>query len=205
MKTVSAERKNDMIATLSTTELSIPAPLVDWSVILNDPHALASLLRKRKQLGYGAFGVVYEVAGAAVKIGCVDDNEPIIQQWVYETHARALPVWAYQQEVILPRAVTREVCPRHGYPSNLWTPTSVNCHCGEMLAALVMPVAETPDMLLLENSEAEQIWQTVYDAVLDKFGVSLDLHWRNMISLAARDRLLVCDFGDTNSKLVELW
>jgi len=194
-----------MIATLSTTELSIPAPLVDWSVILNDPHALASLLRKRKQLGYGAFGVVYEVAGAAVKIGCVDDNEPIIQQWVYETHARALPVWAYQQEVILPRAVTREVCPRHGYPSNLWTPTSVNCHCGEMLAALVMPVAETPDMLLLENSEAEQIWQTVYDAVLDKFGVSLDLHWRNMISLAARDRLLVCDFGDTNSKLVELW
>jgi len=58
-------------------------------------------------------------------------------------------------------------------------------------------------MLLLENSEAEQIWQTVYDAVLDKFSVSLDLHWRNMISL--QGRLLVCDFGDTNSKLVEFW
>jgi hypothetical protein len=68
-----------------------------------------------------------------------------------------------------------------------------------------MPVAKTPDMLLLENSEAEQIWQTVYDAVFNKFSVSLDLHWRNMISLAARDRLLVCDFGDTNSKLAELW
>ena len=66
-----------------------------------------------------------------------------------------------------------------------------------------MPVAETPDMLLLEKSEAEQIWQTVYDAVFNKFNVSLDLHWRNMISL--QDRLLVCDFGDTNSKLVELW
>jgi len=192
-----------MIATLSTTALSIPAPPVDWNTTLNDSRTLASLLRKRKLLGYGAFGVVYEVSGAAVKIGCVDDNEPIIQQWVYETHARALPVWAYQQEVILPRTVTREVCPRHGYLSDLWTPTSINCHCGEALAAMVMPVAETPDMLHLEKSEAEQIWQTVYDAVFNKFNVSLDLHWRNMISL--QDRLLVCDFGDTNSKLVELW
>ena len=192
-----------MIATFSTTALSIPASSVDWSGTLDDPRTLASLLRKRKLLGYGAFGVVHEVAGAAVKIGCVDENEPIIQQWVHETHARALPVWAYRQEVILPRAVTREVCPRHGYPSDLWTPTSVNCHCGEALAVLVMPIAETPDMLLLENSEAEQIWQTVYDAVLDKFSVSLDLHWRNMISL--QGRLLVCDFGDTNSKLVEFW
>jgi len=192
-----------MIATFSTTALSIPASSVDWSGTLDDPRTLASLLRKRKLLGYGAFGVVYEVAGAAIKIGCVDENEPIIQQWVYETHARALPVWAYKLEAILPRAVTREVCPRHGYPSDLWTPTSVNCHCGEALAVLVMPIAETPDMLLLENSEAEQIWQTVYDAVLDKFSVSLDLHWRNMISL--QGRLLVCDFGDTNSKLVEFW
>ena len=81
-----------MIATLSTTELSIPAPIVDWSIVLNDPRALASLLRKRKLLGYGAFGVVYKVAGAAIKIGCVDDNEPIIQQWVYEIHMLALPV-----------------------------------------------------------------------------------------------------------------
>jgi hypothetical protein len=193
----------DMIATLSTTALSIPAPSVEWNVVLDDPRTLASLLRKRKLLGYGAFGVVYKVSDAAVKIGCVDENEPIIQQWVYETHARALPVWAYQPEVILPRIVTREVCPRHGYPSDLWTPTSVNCHCGEALAILVMPVAETPDMLLLKKSEAEQIWQTVYDAVFNKFSVSLDLHWRNMISL--QDRLLVCDFGDTNSKLVELW
>ena len=191
-----------MIATLSTTELSIPAPSVDWNATLNDSHTLAGLLRKRKLLGYGAFGVVYEVSGAAVKIGCVDENEPIIQQWVYKTHARALPVWAYQQEVILPRAVTREVCPRHGYPSDLWTPTSVDCHCGEALAILVMPVAETPDMLEVVD-DGDSIFQTVYDAVYNKFNVSLDLHWRNMISL--QDRLLVCDFGDTNSKLVELW
>ncbi|MCJ7433840.1 MAG: hypothetical protein MUO77_10170, partial [Anaerolineales bacterium] len=107
-----------MIATLSlaahATELSIPAPCVDWSAVLNDPSALAGLLRKRKLLGYGAFGVVYEISGAAIKIGCVDDNEPVIQQWVYETQARALPVWAYNPEVSLPRVVSHEVCPQHG-------------------------------------------------------------------------------------------
>ena len=193
-----------MISSLSTTELFIPAPLVEWNSTLDDSHTLAGLLRKRKLLGYGAFGVVYEVAGAAIKIGCVDENEPIIQQWVYETHARALPVWAYKLEAILPRAVTREVCPRHGYPSNLWTPTSVNCHCGEALAALVMPVAETPDMLeVADNGDA--IFQIVYDAVYNKFGVSLDIHQRNMLSHATQGRLLVCDFGDVNSKLVEFW
>jgi len=67
-----------MIATFSTTALSIPASSVDWSGTLDDPRTLASSLRKRKLLGYGAFGVVYEVAGAAIKIGCVDENEPII-------------------------------------------------------------------------------------------------------------------------------
>jgi len=191
-----------MIATLSTTALSIPTPSVDWNSTLNDPRTLASLLRKRNLLGYGAFGVVYEVAGIAVKIGCVDENEPIIQQWVYETHALALPVWAHKLDAILPRVVTREVCPRHGYPSDLWTPTSVNCHCGEALATLVMPIAETPDMLEVVDDD-DSIFQTVYDVVYNKFGVSLDLHSRNMISL--QGRLLVCDFGDVNSKLVELW
>ena len=145
---------------------------------------------------------MYEVSDAAIKIGCVDDNEPLIQQWVYETHARALPVWAHQKEVSLPRAVTYEVCPRHGYPSELWSRSSINCHCNETLAALVMPVAEIPDIQTLVD-DGESIFQTVYDAVYSKFGVSLDLHSRNMLSL--QGRLLVCDFGDTNSKLVSLW
>ncbi len=33
-----------MIATFLATELSIPAPPVDWSAVLKDPYALASLL-----------------------------------------------------------------------------------------------------------------------------------------------------------------
>jgi hypothetical protein len=65
-----------------------------------------------------------------------------------------------------------------------------------------MPVAETPDMLEVVD-DGDSIFQTVYDAVYNKFGVSLDLHSRNMLSM--QGRLLVCDFGDTNSKLVELW
>jgi hypothetical protein len=170
--------------------------------MLNNPSALARLLRKREVLGYGAFGVIYEAQGAAIKIGCVDGNEPIVQQWVHETIGLALPVWASQQEVILPRVVTREVCPRHGYPSDLWTPTSVNCHCGESLAALVMPVAQSPDLLDVAD-HGDELFETVYNAVHDKFGVCLDIHQRNMLSLEGR--LLVCDFGDVNSRSVELW
>jgi hypothetical protein len=191
-----------MAVPLFAPALSIPAPPLDWNAILNNPSALARLLRKREVLGFGAFGVVYEVEGAAVKIGCVDGNEPIIQQWVHETLGLALPVWAGQQEVILPRVVTREVCPRHGYPSDLWTPTSVNCHCGESLAALVMPVAVSPDLLDVAD-HGDDIFETVYNAVHDKFGVCLDVHQRNMLSLEGR--LLVCDFGDVNSRSVELW
>jgi hypothetical protein len=191
-----------MAVSLFASALSIPAPPLDWNTILNNPSALGRLLRKREVLGCGAFGVVYEVQGAAVKIGCVDGNEPIVQQWVHETLGLALPVWASQQEVILPRVVTREVCPRHGYPSDLWTPTSVNCHCFESLAALVMPVAESPDLLGVTD-HGDDIFETVYNAVQDKFGVCLDIHQRNMLSFEGR--LLVCDFGDVNSRSVELW
>jgi hypothetical protein len=191
-----------MAVPLFAPALSIPAPSLDWNAMLNNPSALARLLRKREVLGFGAFGVVYEVEGAAIKIGCVDGNEPIVQQWVYETLGLALPVWASQQEVILPRVVTREACPRHGYPSDLWTPTSVNCHCDESLAALVMPVAESPDLLDVAD-HGDDIFEAVYNAVQNKFGICLDVHQRNMLSLDGR--LLVCDFGDVNSRSVELW
>ena len=76
-----------------------------------------------------------------------------------------------------------------------WTPTSVNCHCGEALAILVMPVADSP--LLDVADHGDDIFETVYNAVCDKFGVCLDIHQRNMFSL--NGRLLVCDFGDVNS------
>lgn len=67
-----------MAVPLFAPALSIPAPPLDWNAMLNNPSAFARLLRKREVLGFGAFGVVYEVEGAAVKIGCVDGNEPII-------------------------------------------------------------------------------------------------------------------------------
>jgi hypothetical protein len=202
MKIASVERKNDMIATLSTTELSIPSPSVDWSVILNDPHVLAGLLRKRKLLGYGAFGVVYEVAGAAIKIGCISESEPAIQQWVYEQYERALPVWAFGLDILLPKVVTREVCPHHGYLSSLWLRSSVMCHCNEPMSVLIMPIAERADQCDVDG-DGDETANQIYQAVFEKFGVCLDVHKGNFLEF--KGRLMVCDFGDTNGKVVDNW
>ena len=191
-----------MIATISATRLSIPAPRVDWSAVLINPHALASLLRKRKLLGYGAFGVVYDVSGAAIKIGCIGEREAIIQQWVHKHHQRALPVWAFGSDVPLPKVVTREVCPHHGYLSELWSPASVMCHCNEPMSVLVMPIAERADQRGVDG-EGDGIGDQIYQTVFEKFGICLDVHKGNFLEF--NGRLMVCDFGDTNDKVVDYW
>lgn len=191
-----------MIATLSATIFSIPAPLVDWNAILNDPPTFAGLLRKRKLLGYGAFGVVYEVQDAALKIGCISESEPVIQQWVHEQYERALPVWAFSLEVPLPKVVSREVCPIHGYLSNLWTRSSVMCHCNEPLSVLAMPVAERADQRDVQGDGAG-IGDQIYQAVFEKFSVCLDIHKGNFLD--CKGRLILCDFGDTNDKAADYW
>jgi hypothetical protein len=186
----------------SEIELCIPAPLIDWTVLLNNPRTLAGLLRKRKLLGYGAFGVVYDVSGAAVKISCIGEREAIIQQWVHEHYRRALSVWAFGSDIFLPKVVTREVCPRHGYLSELWSPASVMCHCNEPMSALVMPIAERADQRGVDG-DGEGIGDQIYQAVFEKFGVCLDVHKGNFLEF--RGRLMVCDFGDTNDKVVDYW
>jgi hypothetical protein len=191
-----------MIATISATRLSIPAPRVDWSAVLINPHALASLLRKRKLLGYGAFGVVYDVSGAAIKIGCIGEREAIIQQWVHKHHQRALPVWAFGSDVPLPKVVTREVCPHHGYLSELWSPASVMCHCNDPMSVLVMPIAERADQRGVDG-EGDGIGDQIYQTVFEKFGICLDVHKGNFLEF--NGRLMVCDFGDTNDKVVDYW
>ena len=195
-----------MIATLSAaayaTKLYIPAPHVDWNTILNNPRTLAGLLRKRELLGYGAFGVVYDVSGAAVKIGCIGEREASIQQWVHEYYQRALPVWAFGSDIPLPKVVTREVCPRHGYLSELWSPASVMCHCNEPMSVLVMPIAERADQRGVDGN-GDGISDQIYQAVFEKFGVCLDVHKGNFLEF--NGRLMVCDFGDTNDKVVDYW
>ena len=191
-----------MIATISASRLSIPAPRVDWNAVLNDPRTLAGLLRKREVLGYGAFGVVFEVSGAAVKIGCIGEREASIQQWVHEHYQRALPVWAFGSDIFLPKVVTREVCPRHGYLSELWLPSSVMCHCNGPMSVLVMPIAERANQRGVDG-DGDRIGNQIYQAVVEKFGVCLDVHKGNFLEF--NGRLMVCDFGDTNDKVVDYW
>jgi len=177
------------------------APAHDhWQDILSASSNFAKLLRKRRLIGYGAFGVVYKVGGAAIKIGCIGESEPTIQQWVYEQHQRALPVWAFGLDIPLPKTVTREVCPIHGYLSNLWSRSSVMCHCNEPMSVLVMPVADRADH---GDGENQKISDQIYEAVFEKFGISLDVHKGNFLNF--NGRLMVCDFGDTNDKVADYW
>lgn len=176
-------------------------PQRDWQSILNDPSAFAKLLRKRQLIAYGAFSVVYDVDGAAVKIGCIGENEPIIQQWVYEQYKRALPVWAFKTDIPLPKVVTREVCPQHGFPSNLWAKSSVMCHCGESMPALVMPIGDLADDQ--RGAERDEIGDQIYQAVFDKFEICLDIHKNNFLEF--NGRLMVCDFGDISDKVTDYW
>ena len=175
------------------------APAHDhWQEILSTPSKFARLLRKRSLIGYGAFGVVYQVDGAAIKIGCIGESEPAIQQWVFEQHRRSMPVWAFGLDVPLPKTVTREVCPHHGYPSNLWSRSSVMCHCNEPMAVLVMPIGERT-----AQNERDGIGDLIYEAVSEKFGVCLDIHKGNFLEF--KGRLLLCDFGDTSDKVADYW
>ena len=172
----------------------------EWQEILADLARLSSLLRKRRVLGYGAFGVVYQVGDAAIKIGCIGESEPAIQQWVHRRFRRALPVWAFRPDVNLPKIVTREVCPRHGFPSDLWTKSSVNCHCEEAMPVMVMPLAERANQ---RDVDAEDFSEGIFEAVVKKFSVCLDIHKGNFLEF--NGKLILCDFGDTNDSIADYW
>jgi hypothetical protein len=194
-----------MVSTLSIqTLITLPPiqaePSRDWKAVLKDEKVLAGFLRKRRLINFGAFGVVYRIEDAAIKIGCISDTEADIQQWVCDQFGRALPVWASALNVPLPRVVTREVCPRHGFPSELWTPTSICCHCGEPMGVIVMPVGEQADQ---DDVDTEDFSARISNAVYEAFRVSLDLGKNNFLEY--KGSLLMCDFGDTNSTATELW
>lgn len=172
----------------------------DWQTVISDPKAFAKLLRKRKLIAFGVYGAVYDVDGAAIKIGCIGESEPAIQQWVYKYYQRALPVWAFSQAITLPKAVTHEVCPRHGYLSELWTSSSVVCHCSEPMSVLVMPVANRADQ---SADRDESIGNQIYEAVFKKFGICLDLHKNNYVEF--KGKLMLCDFGDPNGRVADYW
>ena len=194
-----------MVSALSVQTLVAVSPIQaepsrDWKAVLKGEKVLAGFLRKRQLLNFGAFGVVYRIEDAAIKIGCISDMEADIQQWVCDHFGRALPVWASALNVPLPRVVTHEVCPKHGFLSELWTPTSVCCHCGEPMGIIVMPVGQRADQDDVEN---ENFSILIGDAVYQAFRIPLDLGPNNFLEY--NGRLVMCDFGDTNNKAVEAW
>jgi hypothetical protein len=167
-----------------------------WRGILEDNHLLRRLLRKREYLGSGSYGVVYEIAGAAVKIGCVEEAEVERQEWVHERFRRALPVWAFKNAVDLPRRVTREACPAHGYVD---MGEDGNCHCGEAMAILVMPLA-VPAREAWKDKRVQATLKDISGALWLEFQFVWDGRPRNL--LRWNGRIVMADFGDEN---VDYW
>jgi len=193
-----------MVAPALTLFRSLPAlpavPRPDWPRIwrgtLEDPKLLARLLRKRAYLGNGAYGVVYRVAGAALKIGFVEEAEVERQEWVRERFKRALPVWAYKKAVDLPKIITREACPIHGAGMDA---KSFSCHCNEPMDILVMPLA-WPAGEAWEDPRVRATINFVKAALWDKLCFSWDDAPRNL--LRYQSRIMLADFGDYD---VEYW
>ena len=186
------------------TSLALPPiqaePSRDWKAVLGNEKVLARALRRRRLIDYGAFGAVYRVQDAALKIGCISDTEAEIQQWVCDQFGRALPVWASGLKISVPRVVTHEVCPKHGFLAELWTPSSVLCHCGEPMGVIIMPVGKHADQDAVNN---EKFSLQIGDAVYQAFHIPLDLGPNNFLEYD--ERLVMCDFGDTNNRTVDYW
>jgi hypothetical protein len=163
----------------------------NWDEIIRNPQLLASVLRKRKLINFGSFGVIYQLGDVALKIGCVHDLEAEIQAYLSE-RGLALPVLAACEQTLPPRVVRREVCPVHGLSRDLWEKEGVLCHCDDTLGILVMPLAEAADQDRVA-SEGAAIDEQVDVLVWDKFGLYSERSPANFVEY--QGRLLACDFG----------
>ena len=166
-----------------------------WKRILADEKLFKKMLHQRKRLGRGTFGAVYEINGAAVKIGCVLPEEAVIQQWVHETYQRALPVWAYVEEMPLPRAITREVCPEHD-PLDSSAKGLALCHCGETMGVLVMPLAaRVGEDILAQYGEGHR---TDRESLAERVRFLVGGCSRHL--LRWNGQIVMSDFGDAEEK-----
>jgi hypothetical protein len=164
---------------------------MNWNEILRNPQLLASVLRKRRLINFGSFGVIYQVGDVVLKIGCVYEREAQIQSYLSE-RGLALPVLAACKQTLPPRVVRREVCPVHGLSRAMWNREGVICHCDDTLGILVMPLAEAADQDRVE-SEGAAINEQVDVLVLDKFGLYTERSPANFVEY--QGKLLACDFG----------
>lgn len=177
------------------TTLAKPAlPAPDWGKIwgnaLEKPESLAILLKSRKLIGQGAYGTVFNVSGVAVKIGYVPPEEAERQDWVHQNYRFALPVIAYAPRLQLPEAVTHQACPIHGkgYDQESW-----NCHCGEPMDILVMPLAKYAGEAFFNLKLYKKI-SRLQNALCERF----HFFWEEKPGhlLRYEGRIVLADFGE---------
>lgn len=105
-------------------------------------RAVAQWQNTKKELGRGCFGIVLGWENFAVKIGHIRPEEAEGQKITHAETGLALPVIAYKQNIRFPRALTKTICPVHGEDRD---EEFANCHCGDLLSALIMPAANKLD------------------------------------------------------------
>ena len=145
-------------------------------------------------MGGGGFALVYRVApGVAAKAGQVEPAEVEAQRH-FAGRGLALPVFDYQEQVELPPADGREVCPVHGLRVDILPEEGYTCTCGSPQAVLLMPAA---------NDDLDDLDQAELAAFLSDFAQrceqELGLQWDSRALNVARyqGRLVALDFGET--------
>jgi hypothetical protein len=189
-----------MVVNMPTAALPKPPMQPDWEKIwgnaLEKPEILTMLLKSRKLVGHGTYGAVFNVSGVAVKIGYVPPEEAERQDWVQRNLGFALPVIAYAPQLHLPEAVTKQACPIHGmdYDEESW-----NCHCGEPMDILVMPLAKYAGMKFFDARVRTLVSRT-QNALCERF----HFFWEEKPShlLEYDGRLVLADFGEED---VDWW
>jgi hypothetical protein len=126
------------------------------------------------------------------KVGQIEPSEVEAQRH-FAGQGLALPVFDYQQQVELPPAVGREVCPVHGLRVDILPEEGYTCTCGTPQAVLLMPAAD---------DDLDGVDQAELAAFLSDFAQRCEqevgLRWDSRALNVARyqGRLVALDFGE---------
>src|SRR5512140_699474 len=162
-----------------------------WKNALRQPDVLAALLGSCRLIGHGKYGAVYRVSNVAVKIGCIAQAEAERQAWMHQQFNRALPVLAYASRVKLPAEITRRSCPVHGVLGD--DEKDWNCHCGDPMAVLVMPLAK-PAPAFWFHRDVREMSRKLTRALFEHF----HFFWEDKPGhvMQYQGRIVLADFGE---------
>ena len=68
------------------------------------------------------------------------------------------------------------------------------------MPVMVMPLAKRADQRTVDG---ENFSEGIFEAVVRKFSVCLDIHKGNFLEF--NGKLILCDFGDTNDPIADYW